>query len=522
MAPLAARPFKSLERTRCFTALIALLSSQVGASIDFRAHVKAPFLDQDLFGNTMALSGDILAVGADLESSCATGVNTTAATDNGCIRAGAVYVFTRSGTTWTFEAYVKAPVVTAEDNFGGSVALSGDTLAVGAMREDSCATGVNTTAATDDDCSDAGAAYVFTRSGTTWTFEAYVKAPFVSSDDFFGDSVALSGDTLAIGASSEDSCATGVSTTAATDDGCFRAGAVYVFTRSGTTWTFEAYVKAPSVSVFDAFGENLALSGDTLAVGSYWEDSCATGVSTTAATDDGCFDAGAVYVFTRSGTTWTFEAYVKAPVVTARDFFGESVALLGDTLAVGALREDSCATGVSTTAATDDGCFDAGAVYVFTRSGTTWTFEAYVKAPVVFSGDFFSRSLALSGDTLAVGAEAERSCATGVSTTAATDDGCIRAGAAYLFTRSGTTWTFEAYVKAPVVSSGDYFGRSLALSGGTLAVGAESEDSCATGVSTTAATDDVAAFNMRAFSSWVNLRRLGFNSSSITSQYWLG
>ncbi|KAL1495128.1 hypothetical protein AB1Y20_016995 [Prymnesium parvum] len=494
MASSAARPFKSFQRTRCFTAVITLLSSQVGASIDFEAHVKAPYiLDRDFFGYSMALSGDTLAVGAFDDDSCATGVTTTAATvatDNGCGGAGAVYVFTLSFPTWTLQAYVKAPAVPASDRFGDSVALSGDTLAVGAYLEDSCATGVSTTPATDDGCSSAGAVYVYTRSGTTWTFEAYVKAPAVTADDNFGDSLALSGNTLAVGAYSEDSCATGVSTTAATDDGCDGAGAAYVYTRSGTTWTFEAYVKAPVVSSGDSFGGSLALSGDTLAVGAYSEDSCATGVSTTTATDDGCSSAGAVYVYTRSGTTWTFEAYVKAPVVTSGDSFSGSVALSGDTLAVTAYGEDSCATGVSTTTATDDGCDTAGAAYVYTRSGTTWTFEAYVKAPDVTASDSFGDSLALSGNTLAVGAYGEDSCATGVSTTAATDDGCSVAGAAYVYTRSGTTWTFEAYVKAPAVTSSDYFGRSVALSGDTLAVGAYFEDSCATGVSTTAATDD--------------------------------
>ncbi|KAL1496791.1 hypothetical protein AB1Y20_014379 [Prymnesium parvum] len=387
----------------------------------------------DALGESVALSGDTLAVGAPLEDSCATGVNTTAATDDDCADAGAVYVYTRSGTTWTFEAYVKAPNTGAGDKFGLPISLSGNTLAVGASVEGSCATTISTIAATDDGCANAGAVYVYTRSGTTWTFEAYVKASNAGGGDYFGHSVSLSGDTLAVGAQREGSCATNIATTAATDDSCADAGAAYVFTRSASTWTLEAYVKAPNAAGGDRFGWSISLSADTLAVGAYYEDSCATTVNTTAATDDICTLSGAVYVFTRSGTTWTLEAYVKAPNAAAFDNFGHSVAVSGDALAVGAFPEASCATGVSTTAATDDACTDAGAAYVFTRSGTTWTFEAYVKAPNAAAGDYFGFSLSLSGDTLAIGAYLEDSCATGVNATAATDDGCADAGAVYSY-----------------------------------------------------------------------------------------
>ncbi|KAL1508514.1 hypothetical protein AB1Y20_004614 [Prymnesium parvum] len=405
-----------MRRERCATAfsliLLARNSWQVGASFAFEAFVKAPNAEEnDLLGQSVAYSADTLVVGADGEDSCARGVDTTAAADNGCTDAGAVYVFKRSGTTWALEAYVKATNAGSDDHFGYSVALDGDTLAVGAYAEGSCTTGVATTAATDNDCSGSGAAYVFKRSGTTWALEAYVKAPNAGfSEDNFGFLVAFRGHTR------------------------------------GTTWTFEAYVKATNAGQYDYFGTSVALDGDTLAVGAYAEGSCATGVATTAATDNGCDRAGAAYVFKRSGTTWTFEAYVKATNAGQYDHFGYSVALDGDTLAVGAVNEDSCTTGVATTAATDDGCSGAGAAYVFKRSGTTWTLEAYVKAPNTGQNDDFGDSVVLDGDTLAVGAVNEDSCARGVDTTAATDDVCTNAGAVYVFKRSGTTWALEAYL----------------------------------------------------------------------------
>ena len=401
-----------LLTTRLALMLVLLLIPGISA-FEMEAYVKAPNAESnDGFGR-MALSGDTLAVGAGGENSCSTSVSGTAATDNGCPEAGAVYVYTRSGTTWSLQAYVKAPNAERRDHFGTSVALSGDTLAVGAYLEDSCTTSVSGTAATDNGCSSAGAAYVYTRSGTTWSFQAYVKAPNAEASDVFGSVVALSGDTLAVAALFEGSCSTSVSATTATEKDCSSrgvaggvygaAGAVYVYTRSGTTWSFQAYVKAPNAEFDDYFGQSVALSGDTLAVGANGEDSCSRSVSSTAATDNGCTIAGAVYVYTRSGTTWSFQAYVKAPNAGSGDYFGILVALSGDTLAVGARDEASCSTSAWGTTATDNGCSNAGAVYVYTRSGTTWSFQAYVKAPNAEADDGFCSSVTLSDDTLAVG-----------------------------------------------------------------------------------------------------------------------
>jgi trimeric autotransporter adhesin len=200
------------------------------------------------------------------------------------------------------------------------------------------------------------------RAGGKIAQYAYGKASNTGSRDYFGYSVALDGDTLAVGAYLEDSAATGVNGNQA-DDSAAWSGAVYVFRRSGTGWVQEAYVKASNTGVSDGFGHSVALDGDTLAVGAPGEKSAATGVNGNQA-DDSAGSSGAVYVFRRSGTVWQQEAYVKASNTGTGDFFGDSVALDGDTLAVGAYLEDSAATGINDNEA-DNSATNSGAVYIF-------------------------------------------------------------------------------------------------------------------------------------------------------------
>ena len=222
----------------------------------------------------------------------------------------------------TLQAYLKASnTQTAvnsgvNDNFGFKVALSGDTLAVVATGEDSCATGINGDQ-TNNDCQSAGAVYVFTRTQGSWTQQAYLKASNTQTIDFFGESLALDGDTLAVSAHSEDSCATGINGEEA-NNGCSESGAVYVFTRTQGTWTQQAYLKASNTDSADFFGTGLALTGNTLAVGADSEASCATGINGDQTNND-CFQAGAVYVFTRTNGIWKQEAYVKASNTKAFD-----------------------------------------------------------------------------------------------------------------------------------------------------------------------------------------------------------
>src|SRR5688572_6378799 len=236
----------------------------------------------DQFGHIVAVSGDgaTIAVGAPLEGS----------------EAGAVYVFRRAGDVWIQEAIVKPNVQDTFDQFGWSVALSddGNTLAVGARREDSAVIGVNGDA-TNNGASGSGAAYVFVRNGSTWSQEAYVKASNTDPDDSYGESIALSGDgnTLAVGAHREDSAATMINGNQASNT-ADAAGAVYVYTRITATWTQQAYVKSSNAEPADEFGWRIALArfGDVMIVGAYREDSGATGVGGNQV-DDAATNAGA-------------------------------------------------------------------------------------------------------------------------------------------------------------------------------------------------------------------------------------
>ncbi len=427
----------------------------------------------DQFGVSVAVSGDTVVVGAHNEDSSTTGVNSTP--NESALNAGAAYVFVRSGSTWSQQAYLKASQVTTQDNFGLSVAVSGDTLVVGNAMEDSSTTGVGSTP--NESAANSGAAYVFVRSGTTWSQQAYLKASQVTGGDMFGVSVAVSGNTVVVGAQMEDSSTTGVGSTP--NESAADAGAAYVFVRSGTTWSQQAYLKASQVTVDDYFGASVAVSGDTVVVGAENEDSSTTGVGSTP--NDSGSNTGAAYVFLRSGTTWSQQAYLKASQVTTQDNFGNSVAVSGDTLVVGAFQEDSSTTGVNSTP--DESAANSGAAYVFVRSGTTWSHQAYLKASQVTASDFFGDSVALSGDTLVVGAQNEDSSTTGVNSTP--DESVGNTGAAYVFVRSGTTWSQQAYLKASQVSTNDNFGISVAVSGETVVVGSSGEDSSTTGVNST-------------------------------------
>lgn len=430
-----------------------------GATWAQQAYIKASNTGRgDHFGNAVALStnGNTMAVAAYLESSGATGVNGNQA-DDSIPQAGAVYVFTRTGNTWTQQAYIKASntgragvgdVPGDGDQFGFSLALSddGNTLAAGAPIEDSNANGINGNQA-DDSASSAGAVYVFARTGNTWAQQAYIKSdspPPATAGDLFGYSVALSanGNTLAVGAYDEAGSGRTVNGPIGPGRGGF--GGSWVFTRNGNTWSREAHLRAWNTDPRDSWGASLTLSddGNTMAMSSVDEDCLCPGVfyaqDAAVGTNDQATNtsAGAVAVFVRTGSTWTQQAYVKASNVGDQDWFG-IVALSGDgnTLAVGAGSENGVAQGIDGHQ-DDDLATDAGAVYVFTRTGTMWAQHAYVKSSNNEAFDEFGVAVALSRDgrTMVVGARGEDSNARGVNGNQA-DNSVDESGAAYVFTR---------------------------------------------------------------------------------------
>ncbi|RYF02124.1 MAG: integrin [Comamonadaceae bacterium] len=443
----------------------------------------------DNFGWDVALSGDgtTLAVGAFFEDSNATGINGNQA-DNSVGDAGAVYVFNRTAGVWAQQAYLKASNTHASQKFSG-VALSadGNTLAVSAFGDDSNATGVGGNQS-DTSADHAGAVFVFSRSGAVWSQQAYVKASNTEASDYFGRSIALSasGDRLAVGASGEDSSATGVNGDQA-DNSARSSGAVYVFARLAGIWSQEAYIKAGTTRAYANFGLPVALSGDglTLAVGALGDGSNATGINGDQS-DSSASSSGAVWVFVRTGSSWGQQAYVKASNTNANDGFGISISLAadGNTLAVGAPYEESSATGIDGNQG-DNAAPYAGAAYVFSRTGAAWSQQAYVKASNAEAFDVFGSVVVLSGDgnTLAVGALFESSASAGIGGSQA-DNSSTDAGAVYVFSRTGSAWRQKNYVKASNPAAGNQFGEGLALSadGKTMAVGAKWEGSNATGI----------------------------------------
>jgi hypothetical protein len=443
-----------------------------------QAYLKASNTEAgDQFG-VSAVSGDTVVVGAPAEDSNATGVNGDQS-DNSAADSGAAYVFVRNGTTWSQQAYLKASNTEAGDSFGISVSVSGDTVVVGAQFEDSNATGVNGDQS-DNGANAAGAAYVFVRNGTTWSQQAYLKASNTETRDLFGFSISVSGDTVVVGASLEDSNATGMNGDQS-NNSASAAGAAYVFVRNGTTWSQQAYLKASNTGAFDFFGASISVCGDTVVVGAYGEDSNATGVNGNQSNNN-AGNAGAAYVLVRNGTTWSQQAYLKASNTGASDRFGTSISISRDTVVVGAPAEDSNATGVNGDQS-DNSAADSGAGYVFVRNGTTWSQQAYLKASNTGAADLFGGfgGVSVSGDTAVVGAPAEDSNATGVNGDQS-DNSAADSGAAYVFVRNGTTWSQQAYLKASNTEAGDSFGISVSVSGDTVVVGAPAEDSNATGV----------------------------------------
>ena len=305
----------------------------------------------------------------------------------GAVNAEAVYVFTRSAGVWTEQQIITASDATAGDAFGTSVSVDVDTLAVGTTN--------------------AEAAYVFTRSAGVWTEQQIITASDATAGDVFGISVSVNADTLAVGTTN--------------------AEAAYVFTRSAGVWTEQQIITASDATAGDVFGISVSVNADTLAVGASAHTS----------------NTGAAYVFTRSAGVWTEQQIITASDATAGDVFGISVSVDVDTLAVGASAHTS----------------NTGAAYVFTRSAGVWTEQQIITASDAATGDAFGVSVSVDTDTLAVGT--------------------TNAEAAYVFTRSAGVWTELTIIIASNVTAGDAFGTSVSLDAGTLAVGASAEDSAA-------------------------------------------
>ncbi len=352
------------------------------------------------------------------------------------------------------------------EEFGTSVAISGDTAVVGAPSDDSGSRGINQPPDFVYPYDNSGAAFVFVRKDGIWTQQAHLKSSNSWTGDRFGISVAISGNTIVVGASGESQTTDGV-------DGeqcllgsvpCSRTdiypiytapgvGAAYVFVRTGTTWVQQNYLKASNSEGDDYFGCSVAIHGDTIVVGANEEDSGASLNGNQS--DNSVAGAGAAYVFFRNGTSWIQQAYLKSALPAANDQFGYAVAIHNNTAIIGAVFQG-------------DGAAVSGAAGVFVRSGSTWSQQALLKAPTPVSGDYFGAAVAVWGDRVVVGAQAE-------------DTNGTDSGAAYVFKRTGTSWNREATLKPSDTDADDNFGYAVAIQGEAIIVAASNENTVAEG-----------------------------------------
>ena len=323
------------------------------------AYIKPSNTDAlDWFGTSVALSSDLLVVGAPGEDSGATGVDGDES-DDSVAESGAVYVLSRATGAWAHASYLKALNPSEQDRFGAAVAVSGATLVVGAPRESSSGFGSDADPA-DEGAVDSGAVYVFERGAAGWEQTAYLKASNTGAGDGFGGHLALDGDVLAVAATGEDGSSPN-SDGVTTNDSATDSGAVYVFERSGGEWVQQAYLKSEYPDTDEYFGFGVAVRGDAVVVGVLGD----AGTLTSPASARMPY-SGAAYVFRRSIDGWSRESRMKAPNAEANDRYGRSVALSDEFLAVGAMAEASASPGINGDQS-DNSTPGAGAIFLYAR-----------------------------------------------------------------------------------------------------------------------------------------------------------
>jgi len=303
-----------------------------------------------------------------------------------------------------------------QERFSTSVSIDGDFMAIGAFGESS-----------DSGAYFGGAVYLYERVNSEWVFQEELHAPDASAYDYFGMAVSLDGDSLAVGASNDN------------DAGVTSAGAVYVFERINSEWVFQEELHALDAAAYDYFGQDVSLDGNHLAVGAFTDD------------DSGEIDGGAVYLYERVNSQWVFQEELHAGDLTDRNYFGVSVSLDGDFLAVGAHGDD------------DTGADRAGSVYVYERVNSDWVLQEEIHASDAVANDQFGMAVSLDGDNLLIGARYDD------------DSGLENGGAAYLYKRVESQWVFQEEFFAPDLAelgSMNYFGSTVCLDGSTIAVGA--------------------------------------------------
>jgi len=293
----------------------------------------------DEFGRSVAIHGDTVVVSARDD-------------DDNTQNSGSVHIFIRTGTAWSQQAKLVASDGAAGDRFGRSVAMDVDTLVIGAYRD-------------DNNGGDSGSAYVYTRSGATWTEQARLMANDGAADDEFGTSVAIVGDTIVVGAPRSQASSSG-------------NGSVYVFIRTDNIWSQQTKLVAGDVTAQDQFGQSVAMDDSTLVVGAHWDD-------------DNGIESGSVYIFNLSGGEWIQQAKLTASDGDGDDRFGNSVAISGESVVIGAPGFNGSGS-------------NSGSAYIFVLSNSTWTEQFKWTASDSAENDLFGWSVAISGESVVVGA----------------------------------------------------------------------------------------------------------------------
>ncbi|OGF28106.1 hypothetical protein A2303_00655 [Candidatus Falkowbacteria bacterium RIFOXYB2_FULL_47_14] len=338
--------------------------------------------------------------------------------DNG-LNAGAAYIFKRTTNGWEQRQKLLASDGAVGDYFGVNVDIDGDYIVIGAWGDD---TGT-------------GAAYIFKRNGETWEPQAKIIADDGYAGDYFGWSVAIDGDRVVISANYDD-------------DMGVNFGSAYVYRWSGTTWSQEGdKLLAEDGLASDFFGRQVGIDGDYIVVGADGDDF------------SGKYNAGSAYIFKWDGENWEQTAKLTAEGdATTNDYFGWSVAIKGDYVIVGSYEDDL------------PGKANAGSAYVFKRNENqeTWSRQARLTAGDAAIADYFGWSVTTNGDYAIVGAYGD-------------DDKGSYSGSAYLFKRSGTSWSQETKMVALDGTTYDYFGYSVAISNTGFMVGAMNDNATAYG-----------------------------------------
>ena len=349
------------------------------------------------FGCAVAISGAYALVGAYLE-------------DADSKDAGAAYIFKRTNNTWVQQAKLQANDREEGDEFGYSVAVSGDYAIVGAAGKELSV----------------GTAYIFKRKGNVWEQQAKIQANDKEDFDFFGHSVAISGDYAVVGAHKEGS-------------GGDNTGAVYIFKREGDIWIQQTKIQAYDKEAKDEFGWEVSVSGNYVVVGAHLEDT-------------GGKNAGAAYIFKREGNSWIQQAKIQSETIVDSDQFGSSVAIFNDCIVVGAPMVNI--------AGYDN--FRAGAAYVFRGKERNWVQETMLKSNnKVGRMNEFGSSVAVWNNHIIAGI--------------ATDMSRGNTGAVYIFQQEKEAWPPSTEITANDKKANDFFGSSVAVGQQHAVVGVETE-----------------------------------------------